>query len=115
MVTVTSRPARSTWLGSACGVEALQTQTPFIATSRSAGSNAACVVPIEASTRPQLGSLPKTAALNRLLRATLRPTSTASSSVAALSVVMAIVVVGALGVVEQLHGQVGAEPGQRLA
>ena len=43
-----------------------------------------------ASTRPQLGSLPKTAALNRLLRATERATSTASSSVAALSAVIAI-------------------------
>ena len=45
---------------------------------------------MEASTRPQLGSLPKTAALNRLLRATLRLTSTASSSDAAWRVVMAI-------------------------
>ena len=43
-----------------------------------------------ASTRPQLGSLPKTAALNRLLRATERATSTASSSEAALSAVIAI-------------------------
>ena len=40
------------------------------ATSRSAGSKAASVVPMEASTRPQLGSLPKTADLNRALRAT---------------------------------------------
>src|SRR5664279_4141372 len=46
-------------------------------------SNAASVVPIAASTRPQLGSLPKIAALNRLLRATERPTTTASSSLAA--------------------------------
>ena len=43
-----------------------------------------------ASTRPQLGSLPKTAALNRLVRATLRATSTASSSDAALRAVIAI-------------------------
>ena len=43
-----------------------------------------------ARTRPQLGSLPKTAALNRLLRATLRPTSTASASEAACSTVIAI-------------------------
>jgi hypothetical protein len=41
------------------------------------------VVPTEASTRPQLGSSPNTAHLNRLLRATERATSTASSSVAA--------------------------------
>jgi hypothetical protein len=41
-------------------------------------------VPIAASTRPQFGSLPKIAALNRLLRATERPTSTASSSVRAV-------------------------------
>ena len=89
-----------------------QTQTPFIATSRSAGSKAACVVPMLASTRPQLGSLPKTAALNRLLRAIERPTSTASSSVAASSDGDRDLVVGALGVGEQLHGQVGAGPGQ---
>ena len=48
------------------------------------------MVPIEASTRPQFGSLPNTAALNRLLRAMLRPTSTASSSEAAPCTVMAI-------------------------
>ena len=76
--------------GSSAGVDVRQTQTPFIATSRSAGSNCAVVVPMLARTRPQLGSLPKTAALKRLLRATLRLTSTASSSVAAWSVVMAI-------------------------
>ena len=67
-----------------------------------------------ASTRPQLGSLPKTAALNRLLRATLRPTSTASSSVAALSDGDRDLVVGALGVREQLHREVGAGLGERV-
>ena len=76
--------------GSAAGVDCRQTQTPFMATSRSAGSKTASVVPIEASTRPQLGSLPNTAALKRLLRATLRPTVTASSSLAAPRTVIAI-------------------------
>ena len=89
-MTLTSRGFRSTVAGSACGVDCRQTHTPFMATSRSAGSNAASVVPMLASTRPQLGSLPKTAALNRLLRATLRPTSTASSSLAAFRTVIAI-------------------------
>jgi hypothetical protein len=56
---------------------------PFIVTSSWAGSNGARVVPTAASTRPQLGSLPKTAHLKRLLRATARATSSASSSVAA--------------------------------
>ena len=51
-----------------------------MATSSWSGSNAARVVPIAASTRPQLGSLPNSAHLSRLLRAMLRPTSTASSS-----------------------------------
>ena len=50
---------------------------------RRTGRTRACVVPMAASTRPQLGSLPKIAALNRLLRATERPTSTASSSLRA--------------------------------
>ena len=90
MVTLTSQPLRSTPAGSSAGVELRHTQTPFIATSRSAGSNCAEVVPMLASTRPQLGSCPKTAALKRLLRATLRLTSTASSSLAACRVVIAI-------------------------
>ncbi len=42
-------------------------------------------MPIAASTRPQFGSFPKIAALKRLLRAIERPTSTASSSFAALT------------------------------
>ena len=49
-----------------------QTWTPFIVTSRAAGSKAARVVPTAARTRPQLGSLPKIAHLKRLLRATAR-------------------------------------------
>ena len=52
--------------------------------------NAAAVVPTLARTRPQLGSLPNTAALKRLLRATLRATSTASSSLTALRTVIAM-------------------------
>ena len=72
---------RATASGSPCGTPARRSSH----TSTSYGSNSAPVVPIAASTRPQLGSLPKIAALNRLLRATDRPTSTASSSVAALT------------------------------
>ena len=55
------------------------------------GSKSAAVVPMAASTRPQLGSCPKTAHLKRLLRAIARPTCTASSSEAACSTWMAIV------------------------
>ncbi len=90
MVTVTSRGSMSTRAGSSSGVDRRQTQTPLIATSRSAGSNAAVVVPIEARTRPQFGSLPNTAVLKSELRATDRPTSTASSSLAAPVTVIAI-------------------------
>ena len=54
-----------------------------MATSSSSGSKAAWVVPMAASTRPQFGSLPNSAHLSRLLRAIARPTSTASSSLAA--------------------------------
>ncbi len=112
-VTVTSRGGEvDAWRGPRPGVDCRQTQTPFMATSRSAGSNAACVVPMLASTRPQLGSLPKTAALKRLLRAMLRPTSTASSSRGRTLHGDGDLVVGALGVGEQLHGQVGAGAGE---
>ena len=54
---------------------ARQTWTPLNDTSSSSGSKVAAVVPTAASTRPQLGSLPKTAHLNRLLRAMLLATS----------------------------------------
>ena len=46
-------------------------------------SKAAVVVPMAESTRPQFGSSPWMAHLSRLLRDTARPTSSASSSVAA--------------------------------
>ena len=74
---------RSTSSRDASGPPGVHTRTPFIQTSTSYGSNSASVVPIAASTRPQFGSLPKIAALKRLLRATERPTSTASDSDAA--------------------------------
>ncbi len=73
-----------------CGSPARHTWTPLMATSMPYGSNAAPVVPTAARTRPQLGSLPNTAALKRLLRATARPTSTASSSEAACTTSMAM-------------------------
>ena len=56
---------------------------PFIATLTRSGSKTASVVPTAVSTRPQLGSAPASAHLSRLFRATLRPTVTASSSLAA--------------------------------
>ena len=59
------------------------TQMPLTATSTPSGSNTAVVVPTAARMRPQFGSLPNSAVLTRLLRATVRPTSTASSSLAA--------------------------------
>ena len=52
-------------------------------TSNAAGSNEARVVPTAARTRPQFGSPPKTAHLNRLLRAIARATSRASGTLAA--------------------------------
>ena len=73
------------------------------------GSKAADVVPTAASTRPQFGSSPWTAHLNRLLRATARATSTASSSVAAPTTSIRDVLARALGVGDQLPGQVGAD------
>ena len=69
--------------GVLAGIDDRQTSTPLSETSRSNGSNAAVVVPMAARTRPQFGSRPNTAHLNRLLRATERPTSTASVSEAA--------------------------------
>ncbi len=70
--TCTSRAVRSTSARSSPTPPARQTWTPFIVTSRAAGSKAARVVPTAARTRPQLGSLPKIAHLKRLLRATAR-------------------------------------------
>ena len=54
------------------------------------------------STRPQLGSLPNSAHLSRLLRAIERPTSTASSSLAAPTTSIRDLLGGALGVGDQL-------------
>jgi hypothetical protein len=62
-------------------------------TSIRSASNAATstgTVPTAASTRPQLGSLPNTAALNRLERVTARATATAASSVPAPTTVTAM-------------------------
>ena len=59
-------------------------------TSSRSGSKAARVVPTAASTRPQLGSAPKIAHLKRLLRATARATSRASSTLAAPTTSMAM-------------------------
>src|ERR1700743_2415416 len=82
-VIVMSLPARSTLDRSSPGAPARQTQTPFIATLSRSGSKTASVVPTAESTRPQLGSDPASAHLSRLFRATLRPTVTASASLAA--------------------------------
>ena len=66
-------------------------------------------MPTAASTRPQFGSLPKTAHLKRLLRATARATSSASSTDAARAHLDRDVVVRALGVGDELAGEVGAD------
>src|SRR5262249_21745887 len=83
IVTRTSLPLMSTIDLSAPLAPPWQTQTPLIATLSSSGTNVALVVPMAASTRPQLGSSPVTAHLNRLHLATARPTATASCSLAA--------------------------------
>src|SRR4051812_10074914 len=83
-VMVTSRGRMSTRLRSSAAAPDRQIQTLLIATSTWSGSNTAVVVPTADRTRPQLGSLPCSAHLSRLLRATARPTSTASVSLAAL-------------------------------
>ena len=89
------RPARRSWTRSAAS-----------------GSKAASVVPTAESTRPQLGSLPKMAVLNRLERATARLTSSASRSLAALKVRMAMSWLAPSASRDQLPGQVGADRGQ---
>ena len=86
----TSRAVRSTRARSSPTPPERHTWTPFIVTSRAAGSKAARVVPTAARTRPQLGSLPKIAHLKRLLRATERATSSASSTLAAPTTSMAM-------------------------
>ena len=98
------------WPRSSAAAPSRQTQTPLSATSRCSGSNAASVVPTAARTRPQLGSSPWRAHLSRLLRATARadrrprrrswPRATTST---------AMFLVDALGVGDQLPGQVGAD------
>src|SRR6185295_2748972 len=83
--TATARPDRSTVDLSAPAAPPTHTGTPLTLTSTSSGSNAAAVVPMADRMRPQFGSLPKNAVLTRLLRAMARPTSTASSSLAAFT------------------------------
>jgi hypothetical protein len=82
-VIVTSFGLRSTFERSSPGAPWRQTQIPLIATFSRSGWKTAPVVPTALSTRPQLGSSPPMAHLSRLLRATERPTVTASASEAA--------------------------------
>ena len=95
------RPARAARRGARRGTPAPRSSTR----RRGTGRTAACVVPIAASTRPQFGSLPKIAALKRLLRATERPTSTASSSRHGAAHLDRDVVARALRVLLQLHAR----------
>ena len=88
--TWTSRSERSTSDRSSPTPPARQTWTPFMETSSVSASKVAAVVPTAARTRPQLGSAPKIAHLKRLLRATLRATSSASSTEAAPRTSMAM-------------------------
>ena len=66
-------------------------------------------MPTAASTRPQLGSLPCSAHLSRLLRAIDRATSRASSSVGRVDDLDGDLLGGALGVGDELPGEVGAD------
>jgi hypothetical protein len=91
----------------------LQTWTPLIVTSMAVGSKTAAVVPTWATTRPQFGSSPKIAALNRAERATDRETSTASASLAAPLRGDRDVVVGAFGVDVELVHEVEADLAQQ--
>src|SRR3954452_2655913 len=84
------RPVRSTPSRGSPIAPPRQTVTPLMVTSTRSASNAASVVPIAASTRPQLGSLPNSAVLSRLLRAQARPAVSASSTLAALRTVIAM-------------------------
>src|SRR3954453_18885380 len=84
------RPVRSTPSRGSPIAPPRQTVTPLMVTSTRSASNAASVVPMAASTRPQFGSLPNRAVLSRLLRAQARPAVSASSTVAALRTVIAM-------------------------
>src|SRR3954453_756459 len=87
---VIARPERSTPSRGSPIDPPRQTVTPLMVTSTRSASNAASVVPIAASTRPQLGSLPNSAVLSRLLRAQARPAVSASRTLAALRTVIAL-------------------------
>ena len=111
---VIARPVRSTPSRGSPIAPPRQTVTPLIVTSTWSASNAASVVPMAASTRPQLGSLPNSAVLSRLLRAQARPAVSASSTRGGVADGDRDVLGRALGVGEQLHRQVGGRGGERL-
>ena len=77
-------------------------------------SKVAAVVPTAARTRPQLGSAPKIAHLKRLLRATLRADLEGVVHGRRAADLDGDVVVGALGVGDELAGEVGADRGDRV-
>ena len=74
------------------------------ATSSATGRRRPSVVPTADSTRPQLGSLPNMAHLNRLLRATARAALTASASVAAPTTLTSMSLAGTFGVRRPVAG-----------
>src|SRR4051812_37706203 len=87
---VMARPDRSTPSRGSPIDPFRQTVTPLISTSTWSASKAASVVPMAASTRPQLGSLPNSAVLSRLFRAQARPAVSASRTLAAFRTVIAM-------------------------
>ena len=112
-VTVTSRPDRSTLLRSPAAAPPWQTQHPVDRHVDPVGLERGVGVPTAARIRPQFGSLPNSAVLTRLLPGTPRPTCTASASLAAPLHLDGDVLGGALGVGQQLLGQVVADRGDR--
>src|SRR3954467_3077290 len=116
------RPVRSTPSRGSPIAPPRQTVTPLMVTSTRSASNAASVVPIAASTRPQLGPLPNSAVFSRVLRAQAGPAGGGAAGAGGERVLDAggaahgdrDVLGRALRVGEQLHREVGGGGGEGL-